>query len=453
MLWAMADRPDRPIGGNPRGDGGEASRYGGQRRNAPRNGKDKRLRADDRGKERRGDNVGGGGRERRVSGRGADRRGFERQAGDHGSGAERRVPGSTGGGTGGRARDRGSAEAGRRRGGATGERPRRSDRGTAEAGRRTGGATGERPRRSDRGTAEAGRRTGRGTGERRTDLTGRGSRRVSSDERATDRAPRRRLSKRDVPPIDPHVTGRELDGEIRQELSTLGSGVAGTVARHLVMAGRLIDTDPELAYRHAQEARRMAGRVGVVREAAGQTAYAAGRYGDALAELRTARRITGSVAFLPMMADSERGLGHPHRALDLAASPDVEQLDSAGKAEMLIVAAGAHKDLGNVDEALRTLQVKALTSRRQGTWVARLRYAYADLLLEAGRKNEAVEWFSRAADVDVDGETDADDRLAELTGVTVVATEDEDQSAEDPFPLEAPEWSNPEQSDEDLRAL
>jgi tetratricopeptide (TPR) repeat protein len=233
--------------------------------------------------------------------------------------------------------------------------------------------------------------------------------------------------------IDNHVTGRELDPEIRQELSTLGSGVAGTVARHLVMAGQLIDTDPDLAYRHAMEARRMAGRVAVVREAAGQTAYAAERYSEALAELRAARRINGSVAYLPMMADSERGLGHPDRALELAESPDVSHLDSAGKAEMLIVTAGAYKDLGNLDEALRTLQVRALTSSRQVTWVARLRYAYADLLLGAGRNDEAIEWFTRAAEADLEGETDADERLAELTGLTVVATDDADTGHDDDF--------------------
>jgi len=233
---------------------------------------------------------------------------------------------------------------------------------------------------------------------------------------------------RDVPAIDDDVTGKELDADIRQELSTLASGNAGTVARHLVMAGMLIDTDAELAHRHAQEARRMAGRVAVVREAAGQAAYAAGHYAEALTEFKAARRINGSAAFLPMMADSERGLGRPEKALEIAGSEDAAALDSSGKAELLIVAAGAHNDLGERAKALRTLQVRALTSRRRVTWVARLRYAYADLLLEDGRKDDAVEWFTRAAEADVDGETDADDRLAELAGVTVVVdthTEDE----------------------------
>jgi tetratricopeptide (TPR) repeat protein len=170
----------------------------------------------------------------------------------------------------------------------------------------------------------------------------------------------------------------------------------------------------------------MAGRVAVVREAAGQAAYAAGHYAEALSELRAARRLNGSAAFLPMMADAERGLGKPERALELAADPAAEELDSAGKAELLIVRAGAERDLGDLDAALRTLQVKALDSRRRIGWVARLRYAYADLLLEAGHERDAVEWFTRAAEADVDGATDADDRLAELAGLTVLAVDDED---------------------------
>ncbi len=227
-----------------------------------------------------------------------------------------------------------------------------------------------------------------------------------------------------MPPIDADVTGRELDDDVREELGGLASASAGTVARHLVMAVRHIDDDPERAYLHAQEARRMGGRIAVVREAAGQAAYAAGHYAEALSELRAARRINGSVTYLPIMADCERGRGRPDKALELAQSDEVQQLDTAGRTEMLIVAAGAHRDLGDLDAALRTLQVQGLNSRRRTGWVARLRYAYADLLLEAGREAEAVEWFTRSADADTEGVTDADDRLAELAGMTVVVDED-----------------------------
>lgn len=214
--------------------------------------------------------------------------------------------------------------------------------------------------------------------------------------------------------IDPEVTGRELDDDVREELASLSGGAAAAVAKHLVMAGALLDEDPEQAYAHAMAARRKASRIGVVREAAGVAAYAAGHYAEALAELRAARRMTGSADYLPMMADCERGLGRPRRALDLAADPAVVALDESGRVEMLIVAAGARRDLGEDEAAAVSLQVPELRSRSREPWVARLRYAYADALLAAGRTDEARRWFVRAAQADVDGETDAAERASEL---------------------------------------
>ena len=234
-------------------------------------------------------------------------------------------------------------------------------------------------------------------------------------QQASDRRPERtRRSGPPDPPTDPDVTGRELDDDVRAELSTLSGGASGAVARHLVMAGRLLDDDPELAYQHALAARRRAARVGVVREAAGIAAYHAGRYAEALAELRAARRISGSADYLPMMADSERGLGRPQRALDLAADPAVAGLDEAGQAEMLIVAAGARRDLGQLEAAAVALQVPELRSQSGQPWVARLRYAYADALVALDRYEEARQWFVRAAESDEERQTDALERIDEL---------------------------------------
>src|SRR5690606_13057281 len=137
------------------------------------------------------------------------------------------------------------------------------------------------------------------------------------------------------------VTAQQLPASVRRQLRGLPDRVADLVARHLVMAGQLIDEDAERAHRHALAARSLASRVGVVREACGETAYASGRYAEALSELRAARRITGSADYLPVMADCERALGRPERALRLARDPAVERLDPAGQAEMTIVEAGA----------------------------------------------------------------------------------------------------------------
>jgi tetratricopeptide (TPR) repeat protein len=180
------------------------------------------------------------------------------------------------------------------------------------------------------------------------------------------------------------------------------------------MAGRTLHESPELAYQHALAARSRAARVGVVREACGETAYAAGHFAEALTEFRAARRLTGSPAYLPMMADCERALKRPARALALAGDAAVGQLDRAGQVEMTIVAAGARRDMGQLESALQLLEAEDLRSRSHAEWVARLRYAYADTLLAAGRREDALEWFHRTVAVDSERVTDADLRLDEL---------------------------------------
>jgi tetratricopeptide (TPR) repeat protein len=217
-----------------------------------------------------------------------------------------------------------------------------------------------------------------------------------------------------APQVPADITGQELDSAVRRELGTLPRLAAARVARHLVAAGRFIDDDPELALEHAMAARREGARLGVVRETCGYAAYAAGRYEQALAELRAARRITGSLDYVPVMADCERGLGRPERALDLLSSVDRRRLSRATRIELLIVEAGARRDLGQPAAALAILDIPELHGQTSDTPTARLRYAYADALETLGRREEATEWFARAAAADVDGETDADDRWQAL---------------------------------------
>jgi len=203
---------------------------------------------------------------------------------------------------------------------------------------------------------------------------------------------------------------------------------AQLVGGHLVMAGRLIDEDPEQAYKHARTAQQLAPRLAATREALGLTAYLSDRYAEALAELRAARRITGSNHQWAVMADCERGLGRPEKALEMAQAPEAKELDKGTQIELRIVAAGARRDLGQVDAAVAMLQGADLTPAQIEPWTARLRYAYADALLEADREAEAREWFARAAEADSDGITDAEDRIAALDGV-VFDEEDEDPEA------------------------
>ncbi|MEU2940329.1 tetratricopeptide repeat protein [Nocardiopsis alba] len=188
----------------------------------------------------------------------------------------------------------------------------------------------------------------------------------------------------------------------------------------------LVDEDPEKAYQHAAYARRKASRLSTVREASGIAAYTVGKWQEALADLRAARRMSGRDNFLAVMADCERGLGRPERALEIASDPAAGNLDTADRIELRIVAAGARRDMGDTKAALAELQVPELKERRARPYVARLFYAYADVLEELGRTDDAREYFARASSVDREGVTDADERLAVLEGVELVDIDVED---------------------------
>ena len=211
------------------------------------------------------------------------------------------------------------------------------------------------------------------------------------------------------PDIPEHVTGEELEKSVRAELLSLSAENAKVVARHMVCVNLYMDIDPELAHKHATAAAYHAGRLAVVRETAGYAAYRAGHFEIALKELRAANRISGDVTSWPVMADCERGLGNPLKALKMAGSPEVARLAKAEEVEMRIVAAGARRDLGEFDAAVVTLQCRELQNDRE-PWSLRIRYAYADALEASGRIDEAREWFGKCALLDEDEETDAAER-------------------------------------------
>nr|WP_269778617.1 hypothetical protein [Microlunatus antarcticus] len=227
----------------------------------------------------------------------------------------------------------------------------------------------------------------------------------------------------------------------------------------------MIDTDPELAYAHAEAARRRAARLPVVREAAAETAYASGEWAAALSEFRALRRMTGSSDYLPVMADCERALGRPQNALTLAREAAELDLEPALRTEMTIVAAGARADLGQKAEAVRMLReaVTGPAPKRTGPALtrgaaaqavelehqaaARLRYAYADALLETGSAEEARRMFAEAAKRDPDQLTDALQRLEELDGVTLDVGDLDDSDLVD----DEPEDDEPEPDDDNAR--
>ena len=302
---------------------------------------------------------------------------------------------------------------GPRGGGRSGGRGQGSSQGSSQGGRGRDGAGG---RGRDGARTSGSGRPDDARGERRPDRGGRGGPDRGRDDRGRDDRPPRTAeqSRYDGPPLDESITGRELDRSVAQQLRGLPEKLAARVARHLVAAGQLMDTDPAAAYQHTLAARSRAARIAVVREACGEAAYAAGEFADALSELRAAKRMNGSQQYLAVMADCERALGRPDRALALTRSPAVADLPVDQKAEVTIVEAGARRDLGEFDAALRTLENAPLRSRSRAEWVVRLRYSYADTLEAAGRLEDALEWFHRTVGIDGEEATDAEERAADL---------------------------------------
>jgi len=260
----------------------------------------------------------------------------------------------------------------------------------------------DRPDRDrDRSQRERGQRD-RAQGDRpRGDRAG-GTRKPwekSGDRPARDRALRPDADARprhDDPPIPEDVAANQLDRAARIELKTLSKDNADWVAKHLVMAGRLIDSDPALAHRHALSASRRAGRIGIVRETTAITAYATGDFALALRELRTYRRITGRDDQLPLMVDSERGVGRPQAALELGRSVPRDTLEPGVQAALAIAMSGARLDLGQPELALVELEIPQLDPDRAFSYSPALFDAYATVLEELGRAAEAEEWFALA---------------------------------------------------------
>ncbi|MGH8877783.1 MAG: hypothetical protein ACRD0P_10635 [Stackebrandtia sp.] len=221
----------------------------------------------------------------------------------------------------------------------------------------------------------------------------------------------------------------DLDRETRAGLRSLPKGLAENVGRRLVAAGRLIDVDPNEALEHAFVARKLASRIAVVREATGVAAYHAGEWQTAISELRTAQRLTGTRSHVAVIADAERALGRPERAIDAYRELGDAEIETDVRIELLIVAAGARRDMGHGAAGLAMLQVPELNGAGGEPWRQRLRYAYADALAHEGRTDDARRWFTKVLENDEDDVLDVAERLLELDGVAWLA-EPEDGDGE-----------------------
>lgn len=244
-----------------------------------------------------------------------------------------------------------------------------------------------------------------------------GDRRASRPPQGSER----RTSAPAGPALPDDITPRDLNGAARNELKTLSKENAEQVARHLAMAARLIDVDPELAHAHALAASRSAGRIAIVRETVAITAYATGDFALAVREVRTFRRISGRDDQIALLVDSERGLGRPDRALEAGRAVDRASLPVEVRVELAIAMSGARLDLGENERALQELDIPELDPDRAFSWSPGLFAARAAVLEELGRSDEAAEWQRRAViaedaldAADADLETVEIDEIEEL---------------------------------------
>lgn len=276
-----------------------------------------------------------------------------------------------------------------------GDRPSYGDRGPRPdrgGDRPSYGDRPERPRFGDRG----GRPDRAGAPRGREDRSSRWEDPELTEEQRMARELRMVRPHHDDPWIDDDVTGDELDKVARNELKTLTKENAERVAKHLVMAVRLMDENPELAHQHVLSAARRAGRIAIVRETLGITAYAIGDFALALRELRTYRRISGSNEQIALMVDAERGVGRPDKALELGRSVERSTLSEATQVAFSIAMSGARLDLDQVDLALAELEIPQLDPTKAFTYSPALFSAYAEVLEELGRHQEAAEWTTCA---------------------------------------------------------
>ena len=306
-----------------------------------------------------------------------------------------------------RREDRPRREEGRRDERNWGDRPRRDERGWQERGHerrrdgerreernwRDGERHEDRPRREGDRRDERPRRDGersdfrRGQG-RGGNRNGRFDRDRLRGERRNSRPPQR--NRVPEPELPEDVSAKDLDSTARMGLRALSRLNAENIARHLVMTQRLLETDPEVAYAHARYAASHAGRIAIVREAAGIAAYVAGLYSEALRELRAARRLSGmDTMYRAMEVDCERALGRPDAALRSAQNALQLDLEDDERAELAIVVTGIYHDQGNDELALITIEDAIRKAPKDTETLRRLHSVRADRLEDLGRVREA----------------------------------------------------------------
>ena len=181
-----------------------------------------------------------------------------------------------------------------------------------------------------------------------------------------------------------------LPTDDRERLRGLSKEHAENIGLHILAAYTLEERDPELALEHAKWVAHQASRIDFARETLAFVAYRQGDYKLALREFRTAFRMNGFLDYLPFIADCERGMGEPKKAIETAMSDDAKYLRGESKAEMFLVYAGALGDLELWNKAIEIVHTLGRSKGLAGEYRMRAVQAEQYFLEQAGRSDEAV---------------------------------------------------------------
>lgn len=181
-----------------------------------------------------------------------------------------------------------------------------------------------------------------------------------------------------------------LSTDDRERLRGLSKEHAENIGLHILAAYTLEERDPELALEHAKWVAHQASRIDFARETLAFVAYRQGDYKLALREFRTAFRMNGFLDYLPFIADCERGMGEPKKAIETAMSDDAKYLRGESKAEMFLVYAGALGDLELWNKAIEIVHTLGRSKGLAGEYRMRAVQAEQYFLEQTGRSDEAV---------------------------------------------------------------
>lgn len=194
----------------------------------------------------------------------------------------------------------------------------------------------------------------------------------------------------DEPKMPKGIEWSMLSTDDRERLRGLSKEHAENIGLHILAAYTLEERDPELALEHAKWVAHQASRIDFARETLAFVAYRQGDYKLALREFRTAFRMNGFLDYLPFIADCERGMGEPKKAIETAMSDDAKYLRGESKAEMFLVYAGALGDLELWDKAIEIVHTLGRSKGLAGEYRMRAVQAEQYFLEQAGRSDEAV---------------------------------------------------------------